>query len=113
MANKIDRINIFIDGGNFYHLVLKKLGTSEAYFDFEGFASFLSNGREIADLGKRYYIGTVVERAGDKKSKEAMSEQTSLFTRLKGAHWEIKTSKLRKRIEEVKIDERVVNFNPL
>ncbi|TSC93841.1 MAG: Uncharacterized protein CEN87_741 [Parcubacteria group bacterium Licking1014_1] len=105
-----ERVNIFIDGGNFYHLALRKLGSSESNFDFEKFANFLANGRKIADMGKRFYIGTVSERPGDQRSKEAMSKQTALFTKLKNNHWEIRTSKLRKRIEEIKIDDRVIDY---
>ena len=105
-----ERVNIFIDGGNFYHLALRKLGSSESNFDFEKFANFLANGREIMEMGKRFYIGTVTEKVGDERSKEAMSKQTALFTKLKNTHWEIKTSKLRKRIEEIKIDNRVVDY---
>ena len=108
MSNK--RINIFIDGGNFYHLALRKLGSSESNFDFEKFVNFLANGRTIVEMGKRYYIGTVSERPGDERSKEAMSKQTALFTRLKNNHWEIRTSKLRRRIEEIKIDDRVLDY---
>jgi len=105
-----ERVNIFIDGGNFYHLALKKIGSSESNFDFEKFANFLANGRKIIEMGKRYYIGTVMEKAGDRRSKEAMSKQTALFTRLKDSHWEIRISKLRKRIEEIKIDDRVLGY---
>jgi uncharacterized LabA/DUF88 family protein len=105
-----ERVSIFVDGGNFYHLALRKLGSSESNFDFEKFATFLANGRKIADMGKRFYIGTIMEKVGDLRSKEAMSKQTALFTRLKNNHWEIKTSKLRKRIEEIKIDDRVVGY---
>jgi uncharacterized LabA/DUF88 family protein len=105
-----ERVNIFIDGGNFYHLALRKLGSSESNFDFEKFANFLANGRKIVEMGKRFYIGSVTEKLGDEKSKEAMSKQTSLFTKLKNNHWEIRTSKLRKRVEEVKIDDRVVDY---
>ena len=105
-----ERVNIFIDGGNFYHLALRKLGSSESDFDFEKFANFLASGRKIVEMGKRYYIGTVMEKVGDMRSKEAMSKQTALFTKLKKSHWEIKTSKLRKRIEEIKIDDRVVDY---
>lgn len=105
-----ERVNIFIDGGNFYHLALRKLGSSESNFDFEKFAVFLANGRKISDMGKRFYIGTVPERPGDQRSKEAMSKQTALFTRLRDAKWEIRTSKLRKRVEEIKIDDRVLDY---
>jgi uncharacterized LabA/DUF88 family protein len=109
----VERVNIFIDGGNFYHLVLKKLGSSESNFDFEKFTIFLANDRKIVEMGKRFYIGAVIEKMGDEKSKEAMSKQTTLFTRLKNDHWEIRTSKLRKRLEEIKIDDRVVDYKKL
>ncbi len=94
-----NRASIYIDGNNFYHLVLKKLNLDETKFDFEKFAIFLSNGRIIPDLGKRFYIGTIAEKEGDMRSKEAMSKQTSLFAFLKNNKWEIKTSKLKKRTE--------------
>lgn len=107
------KVQIFIDGGNFYHLVLKKLGLEEARFDFEKFATFLANGRTISGMGKRYYTGTVREKEGDKKSKEAMSKQTALFTVLKKNGWEIKTSKLKTRTEEIYIDSRVADYKNL
>lgn len=110
---KNNRVSIYIDGGNFYHLVLKKLDLNEKQFNFEKFANFLANGRIISDMGKRYYTGTVCEKEGDKKSKEAMSRQTSLFTSLKKNKWEIKTSKLKKRIEVIIIDSRTVNYKKL
>ena len=103
----VKRVVIFIDGGNFYHLVLKKIGATELNFNFDKFADFIADGRIIADMGKRYYIGTVSERVGDLKSKVAMSKQTTLFTILKKGGWEVKTSKLRKRSEEIIIDDRV------
>ena len=102
-----ERICIFIDGANFYHLVLKKMGLRELDFDFEAFTSLLANGRSIVERGKRFYIGTVRERAGDPRSVEAMSRQTSLFTLLTNAKWEVKTSKLRQRRERLIIDNRV------
>ena len=103
----MERVSLYIDGGNFYHLVLKKLGLKEADFDFEGFAQFLANGRLLEERCKRYYIGTVREKEGDIKSKDAMSLQNSLFTRLISTKWEVKTSKLRERREKLVIDRRV------
>jgi len=108
-----ERVSILIDGANFYHLVLKKLGIDEALFDFDAFATFLANGRTIPAMGKRYYIGTVRERENDEKSKQAMARQTSLFTILKKAGWEIKTSKLKTRVEEIPIDGRVQDFQKI
>jgi len=108
-----ERVSIYIDGGNFHYLVLKKLAVQEANFDFENFANFLANGREITGAGKRFYVGTVRELVENKRSKEVMSKQTSLFTILKSHNWEIKTSKLRIRMEKVVIDERVVGHEDL
>lgn len=67
-------MSIYIDGSNFYHLALKKLGLDETQFDFEKFALFLANGQTISEMGKRFYTGTVREKEGDAKSKEAMSK---------------------------------------
>ncbi len=105
------RVAIFVDGGNFYHLVLKKLGVREENFDFEKFVLFLAKGRTI--VSKRYYVGTVREKTGDLRSREAMSRQTKLFTSLTKNGWEVQTSKLRSRIEEVTIDQRVNDWKKL
>jgi len=101
------RVSLYIDGSNFYHLVLKKLNINELQFDFERFALFLAHDRTISEMGKRFYTGTVREKEGNSRSKEAMSKQTSLFTLLKSNQWQIKTSKLKTRKEEILIDSRV------
>lgn len=108
-----ERVCIFIDGANFYHLALKKLGMHELDFDFDAFALFLANGREIGENCKRIYVGTVREKAGDARSVQAMSQQTSLFTELRKARWEIKTSKLKTRVEEIIIDSRVSEYKKI
>ena len=108
-----DRVCIFIDGGNFYHLALKKLRIRQTNFDFEKFSGYLAIDRTIPFQCKRYYIGTVREREGDSGSKEAMSEQTKMFSTLKKGNWEIKTSKLRRRLEEIVIDRRTVDFEKI
>ncbi len=105
-----EKVSILIDGGNFHHLVIKKLGIQEADFVFDDFVNFLADGREIIDAGKRFYVGTVREVEGDRRSKEAMAKQTSFFTNLKSSGWEIKTSKLRTRTEKIKIDARIVDY---
>lgn len=107
------RVQIFIDGGNFHHLVLKPLGMQEAEFDFEAFALFLADGRTVSEMGKRYYIGTVREKVGDESSRRAMARQTRLFSRLLKTAWQIKTSKLRERTERIVIDDRVVGHERL
>lgn len=109
----MERISIYIDGGNFYHLVIKKLGIEENNFDFEGFASSLVNGRAAGENCKRFYKGAVREKEGDLHSKESMSKQTKLFTTLKQSGWEIKTSKLQTRIEELVVDGRVAEYEQL
>lgn len=113
MKTKKETVQIFIDGGNFYHLALKKLGGKDIDFSFEEFVKFLANGREITEHGKRYYVGTVREQVGDSRTKKAMSNQTKFFSVLKKNHWEIKTSKLRNRLEKIIIDERVKNYKNL
>lgn len=106
----MERVSIYIDGGNFYHLVLKKIGIEETDFDFEAFAMLLVDGRVLGNNAKRFYKGTVREKEGDERSKQLMSKQTRLFTFLQRGKWDIKTSKLRKRNEELVIDNRVIDF---
>lgn len=110
---KKERVCILIDGANFHHLVLKKIGIQEIEFSFEDFANFLANERRIIENGKRFYTGTVREREGDLRSKQAMSRQTAFFTVLKSQNWEIKTSKLRRRMEKIVIDDRVIGHQDL
>ena len=105
-----EKVQIFIDGGNFHHLLLKKLKLKELDFLFDEFAKFLANGRMITEAGKRYYIGTVREQAGNIKSKESMAQQQKLFAQLWPLGWQTKTSKLRFREERVIIDDRTVDY---
>lgn len=108
----MEKVCILIDASNFYHLVLRKLGIQEVDFDFEAFARFLAGEREIIEEGKRFYVATVRENY---ESKKAMSNQTTLFTRLTNQpeKWMIKTSTLRTRVEKVEVDERVTNYQKL
>ncbi|MBT4120670.1 MAG: NYN domain-containing protein [Candidatus Magasanikbacteria bacterium] len=111
--DKEERVQIFIDGGNFHHLALKKLDIKGLDFLFEEFSSFLISDRKINELGKRFYVGTVREREGDEHSKKAMSKQTKLFSILKKDNWQLKTSKLANRLEKIVIDKRTVNCKEL
>jgi len=113
MKTKKETVQIFIDGGNFYHLALKKIGAKDIDFSFDKFAKFLANGREVTEFGKRCYVGTVREQIDDPASKKAMSRQTKFFSVLKKGNWEIKTSKLRNRLERIIIDKRVFNYKNL
>ena len=108
-----ERVSIYIDGGNFHHLVLKKLGTQELNFDFNAFANHLIGSRPVANQGKRYYVGTVREIVGDARSKQAMARQTKFFTILQSYGWRLMTSKLRSRQETIVIDDRVVDYRKL
>lgn len=109
----MERISVYIDGGNFYHLVIKKIGVEENNFDFEAFTSFLIDGRAASESYKRFYKGSIREKEGNSRSKELMSKQTKLFTTLKKSGWDIKTSKLRTRVEELVIDNRVFEYQKL
>lgn len=106
-----ETVHIFLDGGNFHHLALKKIRVPELEFDFEKFAEFLAHGRRLS--GKRYYVGTVRERLDDPRSREVMARQTKLFTTLHLCEWDIKTSKLRTRNEKLIIDERVKDYQKI
>lgn len=107
------RVNIFIDGGNFHYLALKKIGVNDLSFDFEKFVNLLAQGRQVVPNGKRYYRGSVRENPHDPSTVRAMSKQTELFTRLRSSGWEIKTSKLRIRKELIKVDHRVHGYSDL
>jgi len=109
----MSKVSIYIDGANFYLTALKLLNIKDANFDYESFAKFLADGKEIAPLGKRFYIGTVSSKRGDDLSLRAVARQNTLFTRLRMAGWEIKTSPQKKRMEEVIIDHRVVDYPKL
>jgi len=107
----MERTCILIDGGNFYHLALKKIGTNEAGFDFKNFSDFL-NGPRTLSL-KRYYIGTVRERDGDERSRALVASQVRNLAHLRNLGWQTKTSKLRIRFEEIVIDKRVREYQTL
>jgi len=105
---------MLIDASNFYHLVLKKIKINEVNFNFEAFVNFLANDREIIKRGKSFYVGTVREKDFRHETKRAMSNQNILFSKLiNTGGWNIQTSKLRTRIEKVKIDDRVIDYKNL
>lgn len=105
-----NRVCVFVDGGNFYHLALKQIGITESNFDFDKFVEFIAGDRDVGYMCKRYYIGTVFEVMGDVRSKEAMSRQVALFNRLKSSGWKIQNSKLRSRTDIIPIDNRVEGY---
>lgn len=99
------RVCVYVDGSNFYHIVLKKLGVKDTEFDYNSFAKYLIGNRILSENGKRYYVGTV--QAENNVPNEAFSRQQALFTYLHANHWEIKHSPLRRRLEEIVIDNRI------
>ena len=109
----MEKVCIFVDSGNFYHIVLKKLKIQEVDFDFNKFVKFLAKEKTIIKEGKRFYVGTVREKQGKHENKRAISNQTTLFTSLSKLEWVIKTSKLRTRMENILIDDRVANHKKL
>jgi len=109
----MDRVQIYIDGGNFYNLALKRISCHESYFDFDNFAQFLVGDRELVYPGKRFYIGTVRGKNNHHETAKAVSNQVYLFNTLETHGWTIKTSKLRTRTETIKIDDRVSDYQCL
>lgn len=109
----MDRIQIYIDGGNFYNLALKRISCHEIEFDFENFVEFLVGDRKLVHPGKRFYIGTVRGKGDNHETTKAMSNQTTLFNTLEDYGWTIKTSKLRTRTETIKIDDRFKDYQQL
>ena len=74
----------------------------------------LANERQIIQDGKRFYVGTVREMQDGHENKKAIESQTKLFSDfIKLGDWTIKTSKLRTRIEKIKVDDRVVNYQQI
>lgn len=106
------RIRVFIDGSNFWNLVLKKLQVKEKDFDFEGFANYLACGRTYVERGKRYYVGTLRAKPGDIVSQR-MNDQIELLSTLDRLGWELGTRKLVERTEELVIDWRVDGYRAL
>ena len=78
--NKEKRVAIYIDGSNLYHK-LKDLEIPKiTYFDYGGFAKWLS--REMKVISKRYYIGVVRAKEDDEKGQRLRREQQKLFSHL-------------------------------
>ena len=88
----MDRVQIYIDGGNFYNLALKRINCHEVDFDFEKFAAFLVGDRKLVYPGKRFYIGTVRGKGDNHETTKAMSNQTKLFRSMERFGWTIKTT---------------------
>ena len=65
------------------------------------------------DKWKRYYVGTVREKEDDEYSKQSMSRQNKFFSELKKENWQLRTNKLKTRIEKIIVDARMQNYEKL
>jgi uncharacterized LabA/DUF88 family protein len=106
-----ERVAIFVDGGNFHHLAIKKLSIDESKFDFDAYAQNLVNGRTL--VSKAYCTGTVRAVPGDQRALAALAKQTTFLTKLAKGKWGVETSKLQRRDEVLPIDDRVNGYKRL
>ena len=86
---------------------------SELDFNFEQFVLFLVQEETNCSKLKRYYVGTVREKEGDEYSKQSMSRQNKFFSELKKENWQLRTNKLKTRIEKIIVDARMQNYEKL
>ena len=107
------RACVFIDGSNFYHLVLKKLGIQESNFDFEGFARFLCAHHEPTDKHFRHYSGILTGIDFKHMSEAARDHHRAVRSLMSLEEWSVITTKLRTRTEYLQIDSRVENHERL
>lgn len=72
------RVSIFIDGNNFYHGLRKIYGDSKSYmdFNFEKFAEFLANKREIVNI---FYYNAPLDVS---KNPEKYKSQQRFFDKI-------------------------------
>jgi hypothetical protein len=47
------RVQIFIDGGNLFHLALKPLNIQAVEFDFDAFANFLAEKKKAMNAARK------------------------------------------------------------
>ena len=73
--NQTERVIIFIDGSNFYHLLKDIFGKSKTLmnFDFENFTKFIVKDRRLV---RTYYYSAPLDR---KKDEETYSKQQKIF----------------------------------
>jgi len=95
-----DRIAIFIDGSNFYHILKEMYGSSKTLmkFDFDRFSEYLVSGRKKIRV---YYYTAPLDR---KKDEIIYRKQQKFFEKLK----KISNFKLILcRMQKVKIDGKI------
>lgn len=74
-----DRIAIFIDGSNFYHILKDYFGKSKTLmdFNFDKFAQHLAKGRKLI---RTYYYSAPLDKSKDEKT---YSKQQQFFEKMK------------------------------
>ncbi len=77
--NKADRVIVFIDGSNFYHILKDILGETRQLmdFDFVNFIKYLIGKRKLI---RTYYYSAPLDR---NKNEEIYSKQQRFFEKLK------------------------------
>lgn len=74
-----ERVIIFIDGSNFYHILKSMFGNSKSLMDFD-FEKFVASLIEKRKLVRTYYYSAPLDR---KKDEETYSKQQKFFEKLK------------------------------
>lgn len=88
------RVAVYIDGSNLYYKLKDVSIKNTTYFHYGKLADKLARkGRIIA---KRYYVGVVRARSGDKKSKKLQENQVRLFNHLRREGFSIQKGYLMK-----------------
>ncbi len=77
MNDKKERVIIFIDGSNLYHITKDRLKGQDCYFDFQEFTEYISKGSELIEI---YYYTAPLDR---KLNKEAYTKQQRFFDNLR------------------------------
>ena len=76
------RVAVYIDGSNLYYK-LKELGIKNiTYFQYGNLAEQLAGGDRLI-VARRYYVGAVRARGGDKKAIRMQESQVRLFNHLR------------------------------
>ena len=77
--NQGDRVIIFIDGSNLYHILKNIFGNSKTLmdFDFENFVKFITKDRKLI---RTYYYSAPLDR---KKDEDTYSKQQKFFEKIK------------------------------
>ena len=81
-SQKIKKVAIYIDGSNLYYK-LKDLDIKNiTYFHYGNLSQYLA-GENRMIVAKRYYIGSVRAKGGDKKAIRMQENQVRLFNHLR------------------------------